>query len=65
MIKKYFSILFFQLLCLFVYSQISIKGEIDKSSYPEIKFILHDKNPEKSDKDLYDFYEVDKGKRHF
>ncbi len=39
-------------------AQISVKGEVDKSKYPEIEFVIHDRNPVILSKEAYKFFEL-------
>ena len=42
----------------FINAQVSVKANVDKSEFPEINFILHDRNPDLLSENSYKFYEL-------
>ncbi len=42
----------------FLNAQVSVKANVDKSEFPEINFILHDRNPDLLSQNSYKFYEL-------
>ena len=50
-------ILIFQFIILDVCSQIQVKGQVDNSAFPSIEFVLHDRNPEVSAINDFQFFE--------
>ena len=51
-------VLIFQSLIIDLTAQIQIEGEIDKSNFPNIEFVLHNRNPEKSIINDFTLFEV-------
>jgi len=50
-------ILIFQFIILDVCSQIQVRGQVDKSAFPSIEFVLNDRNPELSVINDFNFFE--------